>query len=110
MQIDILSSGLLLTDAIKSYVGEKIGRLEHFLKRVPQDSILVRVEVSKTTQHHEKGKVFRAEARITLPGKDLYAHTVEEDLYAAIDIMCDELKRQILDFKDRRLTARRRNP
>lgn len=100
MRITELSGNYIeLTDAIRQYVENKIGMLEKFCEGYsPCD---VRVEVGKTSEHHNKGKIWRAEYTLTLPGGTLRAEALEEDLYAAIDRAKDVLKQQLLEFKKR---------
>lgn len=96
---EITSTNLELTDAIRSYVETKLASLDKFCERYsPCD---VAVEVGKTSEHHNKGKIFRAEYTMTIPGTSLRAEAVEEDLYAAIDIAKDDLKRQLVEHKER---------
>ncbi len=99
MQIDIKSKNMKLTEAIKNYVNEKIGGLEKFY-----DNILVaRVEVGLTTNHHQKGDIFRAEANLEVPQKHiLRAESEKEDLYMAINEVKDDLQRQIKKFKEKK--------
>lgn len=103
MQISIKATGIELTQAIGNYVNEKIGGLEKYLKRLDQGAVEARVEVGKTTRHHNKGDIFRAEINLTLPGGVLRAEEENSDLYASIDLMHDEIKRQIVSFKDKRI-------
>ena len=35
-------------------------------------------------------------------GKDIFAESVDDDLYAAIDSLVDKLDRQVLKYKDKR--------
>ncbi len=80
---EITSTNLELTDAIRSYVETKLASLDKFCERYsPCD---VAVEVGKTSEHHNKGKIFRAEYTMTIPGTSLRAEAVEEDLYAGIE-------------------------
>jgi len=104
MKIIIKATGIELTPAIEKYVNEKIGSLEKYLKRLDDDAIIARVEVGKTTEHHNKGKIFRAEVNLSLPCVLLRAEEIHDDLYAAIDLVSDETKRQIVDFKDKKIT------
>ncbi|KKR49122.1 MAG: Ribosomal subunit interface protein [Candidatus Magasanikbacteria bacterium GW2011_GWC2_40_17] len=101
MQITIKATGIELTQAITNYVNEKIGGLEKYLKRLDQGSVEARVEVGKITKHHNKGDIFRAEINLTVPGKVLRAEEENSNLYAAIDLMHDEIKRQIVSFKEK---------
>lgn len=97
---EVFANYIDLTDAIREYVETKLGMLEKFCEGYsPCD---VRVEVGKTSEHHNKGKIWRAEYTMTIPGTTLRAEAIEEDLYAAIDKAKDNLKQQLIEFKDRR--------
>lgn len=88
-----------LTDAIKDYVEKRLSKLEKFASGLePCD---VAVDVGKTTAGQQKGRIFRAEYNLTVPGALLRAEEVEEDLYAAIDGATDRLARQIKDYKEK---------
>ena len=101
MQINIKGTLIPLTPAIESYVHKKIGALEKFLKQFKPASVEARVEVGKTTGHHKKGNIFRAEVNLSIPKELLRAEFSADDLYAAIDLVHDELKRQIITRKDK---------
>lgn len=88
-----------LTEAIKAYVEKRLSSLDKLTEKYsPCDAA---VEVGKTSQHHQKGEVFFAEFNLTIPGETLRATSTQEDLYAAIDVAKDELRRQIVDRKVR---------
>jgi len=96
-----------LTPAIRGYVEQK---LEYIAKLVSKErSASVSVEVGKTTDHHHKGDVMRAEFNLQLPGDTLRVVELEPDLYKAIDKAKDDLARQIVDRKER-FEARHRQP
>ena len=59
-----------------------------------------KVEVEKTTDHHNKGKIFRAEINIHLKEKFLRAEATREDIYLAINEARDELKREFKKYKE----------
>ena len=67
-------------------------------------SVRVIVEVGRTTSHHNKGEIFRAEIRVVGAGKDLYASSEKADLYKAIDDATDEIVRELTSNKERRLS------
>ncbi|MBI5230371.1 MAG: ribosome-associated translation inhibitor RaiA [Candidatus Magasanikbacteria bacterium] len=106
MQITIKGTIIPLTPAIESYVHKKIGALEKFLKQFKPATVEARVEVGKTTEHHHKGNVFRAEVNLHLPKQLLRAEYSAGDLYAAIDLVHDELKRQIIARKNKLVKRR----
>ncbi|HEY4475211.1 MAG TPA: ribosome-associated translation inhibitor RaiA [Candidatus Paceibacterota bacterium] len=101
MNINVKATNLDLTPALKEYIEEKIGSLSKFLKRWEAEGVVeVWVEVGRTTSHHQKGNVFRAEVDIRLPRKVLRAEDEDFDVRAAIDKIKDRLKREIERYKD----------
>lgn len=86
MKTTIKGKHMEITEAIDSYVTKRLETLDKFLA----ESALVEVEVSKTTNHHKSGDIFRAEVNITNRGELTRAVAEEADLYAAIDKIRDE--------------------
>lgn len=96
---EIQAKNIELTDAIKGYAEEKIMSLSKFTERYsPCD---VAVELGKVTNHHNKGDFFRAEMNMNIPGALLRAEAETDDLYKSIDQAKDDLKRQLIDRKER---------
>ncbi len=88
-----------LTPTIKAHVEEKIGGLEHMMDAKHAALAEARVEVGKSTHHHNKGQVFYAEANLKIGG-DLFRATCDhEDLHAAINQVRDELEAQLRKHK-----------
>ena len=106
MQIEIKCTGIELTDALRSYVESKLGRLGKFVHG--QDSFLITVELGKTTAHHHKGEVFRAEANMRHDGVLIRAEATAEDLYAAIDLLKEEANRELVNRKTKQESLARR--
>jgi putative sigma-54 modulation protein len=106
MKIKIKTTNIGLTPAIQTYVEEKINSLERFLPR--DSSISADVEIGKTTRHHHKGDIFRAEANLTVPGRLIRAVAEEWDLRVAIDMVKDELQREIKSNKEKNLSLYKR--
>ena len=101
MKIDIKATNLDLTPALREYIEEKIGALTKFLKRWdPEGIVEAWVEVGRTTKHHYKGNVFRAEVDLRLPGKILRAEDENFDIRVAIDRVRDKLRREIEKYKE----------
>ena len=96
-----------LTDPIRAYVEEKLLGLSKFTSHF-EPVATCDVEVGKTSDHHNKGKFFKAEINMNIPGDLLRVAVVEEDLYAAIDKAKDELKRQLVERKEKLATQERR--
>ncbi|WP_041522503.1 ribosome hibernation-promoting factor, HPF/YfiA family [Gilvimarinus agarilyticus] len=91
MQVTISGHHVDVTEAIHNYIESKLERLTHHSDLIT--SINVTVSVEKLTQ--------KAEAKIHVNGKDLFADAESEDLYAAIDAMTDKLDRQLIKHKEK---------
>ncbi len=98
MKIAIKATNMELTDPIRDYVNEKIGDVEKFYDGI----IDARVEVGKTTNHHNKGDVFRAEVNLRVPEKGIIrAESTQSDLYMAITEVKNDLHRQLKSHKEK---------
>ena len=97
-----------MTSAIESYIDEKLASIEKFAMPHTEEELLVEVEVGKTTNHHNSGDVFRAEANVRVRGKHFRATAEESDLYAAIDAVRSELVRELNSYKGKERTLVRR--
>ncbi|HEY4528353.1 MAG TPA: ribosome-associated translation inhibitor RaiA [Candidatus Paceibacterota bacterium] len=106
MRINIKATGIELTPSISEYATKKVSMLEKYLRDNPD--VVTQVEVGKITQHHKSGEVFRAEVHITGAGIDLYAANEQADLYAAIDVVKDEVAETLIQKRGRRESLTRR--
>ena len=108
MNINIKATQVDLTPALKEYVEEKIGSLAKFLKRWEKEApIEAWVEVARTSNHHHKGEVFRAEGDIKVSGQVFRATEEDADLRVAIDRVRDKLQAEIVKYKEMRTGAKR---
>lgn len=103
MQINIKTTRLDLTPAMRVYIENKIGSLDKFLKRFEAEGeVKAEIEIARTTRHHRKGNVFYAETNLYLPKKTIRAEHSGWDIRAAIDMIKDKLKLEIQRYKDRK--------
>ena len=103
----VRATNLDLTDAISTYVEKRVRALEKFID--PKDtSAIMDVEVGKTTKHHQRGDVFRAEFNFSIGGKSFRAVANQADLYAAIDEVKDEMAREIRSSRSKEKTLFKR--
>jgi len=108
MTINIKATNTELTLAISSYVEEKVGGLDKFIVAEDPNSVLANVEIGMSTKHHNTGKIFRAEINLHMGGDYLRAVSEQEDLYAAIDDMRDQIAREITAHKNKKRDMFRR--
>ena len=120
MKIVIKATNLELNQELRDYIEEKIGGLEKFAKVFQSENyyngffskgkprVEVWVEIGKTTRHHQKGDIFRAEAQMRFPGKSLRAESKRDDLKLAITEIKDELQRELKQYKEKAETAAKR--
>lgn len=102
MRLQIKAVGFELTPALTQFIEEKFLSLEKFLSNWDKNnSVILRIEVSKNTKHHQKGMVFYAEANLDLPKNVLRVEETNEDMHAAIDRLKDRLKNDLLRLKER---------
>ena len=92
MKIIISGKKLELTDGIKTAIEDKLGKLERYLN--PETEVKVTVSAKKATQKIEV-------TIIPISGPIIRAEDSEENLYAAIDIVYDKLKKQIRRYKNK---------
>jgi putative sigma-54 modulation protein len=107
MNINIKATGIELTEAIHNYVLNKVSSLERFLS-CDEESVVMTVEIGKTTNHHKTGDFFRTEINLSFPGQSLRAEAVEDNLYATIDIAKDNLVEEIKTVTKRKNTLVKR--
>ena len=107
MKINIKATGITLTPAISDYVEKKLSAIEKYLDKSQQQAV-AQVEVGRNTKHHKSGEVFMAEVHLSGVGLDLYAISEQADLYAAIDLVKDEIVRSLTQLKGKRQTLSRR--
>ena len=117
MKIVIKTKNIKLTPAIRNYIEKKIGELERFIQKVESKAhsfkkgkplLKAWVEIGRTTRHHQKGKIFRAECQIKFPGKSVRSESVKTDLYLAIDEVKDELQREFKKYTEKQISKYKR--
>jgi putative sigma-54 modulation protein len=106
LTIVLKGTQLDLTPALKAYAEEKLQTADKFLSSY--DDVRAEVELEHTTRHHQSGPIFRAEITLHAAGLNLRAEALDEDLYAAIDRIRDEIVEEIRRSKTKEETLIRR--
>ena len=102
MEIRIKTTNFSLLPDIEVYLKDKLNALDKFLPR--DESIFADVELAKTTNHHRKGNVFKAEVNISVPGRLIRSQAEEGDLRVAIDKVKNELQLELKKYKEKNST------
>lgn len=93
-----------VTEAVHDYVIKRITNLGKLLSGIEEKDGEVGVffDVSKTTNHHKSGEVYRADCSVMIDGKKFYASSEKEDLYEAVDEVKENLFREIRRSKNKK--------
>ena len=104
LRIEFKMTNIDISPATQAYADKKLALLERHLD--PDDSsIYGQVELERTTRHHRRGPIFRAEMNLFVQGVQYRAEATGEDLHTAIDEMKDEIVRELTHGKGKK-TAR----
>ena len=120
MEISIRTKNIEATDHLKEYAEKKLTAACRFIpsllekelqdqERVGEevDRIILEVEIERVTGEG-KGRIFRTEAQMILPGKTIKAEDVAETVKASIDEVKYELERQVKEYKNKIGTKRKK--
>lgn len=104
MKIKIQGKNMEITPAINDYIIKRVTNLGKILDKLEQTTgeIFVSFNVAKTTNHHKTGEVFRADCSIETKRGNYFSSVDEEDLYAAIDAVKENLFREISKTKEKK--------
>ncbi len=91
MNLNITGHHLEITPAIRDYVSAKLERVTRHFDHVIDVNVILTVE--KLVQ--------KIEANIHVSGKDIFAESSDNDMYAAIDALGDKLDRLVLKHKEK---------
>lgn len=104
MQVNIQGHGIELTSYLRDYTHKKIGKLTEFFQNIQKAMVVLDYrKIDDLTRSHV------AEVSLWVAGKKVIRATeAGQDMYAAIDLVCDELKRQLKKHKEKHVKERRR--
>jgi putative sigma-54 modulation protein len=89
MQISLTGRNLEVTEALRRYAEEKVGKLQRYLDKITSAHIVLSVQK------------YRQIAEVTLRVRDLTIRGEEstENLYSSIDLVMEKLERQLQKYK-----------
>ena len=95
MNVQITGKNFDLTDAITAYIEEKIGGVS----RLADNIIEIRVVLERTRTDHTDA--FQVSGHIHVSHDDIHCQVTHADVHAAIDLLKDEMERQLRDRKSK---------
>lgn len=106
MYINIKTTNTVLTPAISDYVTKRFEKISKILEN--DSTIKCDVELAKTTDHHQKGDLFKAEIHIIGRGINAYASSEKDSIMSAIDDVQEDVLREISGAKSKKVSLVRR--
>jgi putative sigma-54 modulation protein len=105
MKLNIKATNLELTPRLKEYAQKKMDMLDKYFGKLK--IINSRIEISKISNRHLKGEIYRAEANFSIGGDLLRVEKTEKDLFKAIDKVKDHLELVIKKYKDKKINRKK---
>ena len=98
MRIYVNGKNIEITDAIKAYAKEKIGKVANHYDQIEGiDIMLTVIKNPSVAENHT------AEVTCKLTTGAVHVTESAESMYASIDLVADKLARQVKKFKDKNL-------
>lgn len=91
MQVNLTGHQVQVTPALREFTTGKLDRLQRHTAKI--NSIHVTFDVQKLQQI--------VEATVMINGTEIYARSIAEDMYSAVDGLIDKLDRQIIKYKEK---------
>ena len=101
MHIYVNGRNLEITDAIKAYVKEKIGKVTNHYDQIQG----IEVVLSVIKNPSASGKHV-AEVTCKLNAGAIHCQESADSMYASIDLLADKLDRQVKKYKDKTLSSK----
>jgi ribosomal subunit interface protein len=103
MDILMQADGVVLNDALKNAIDEKIGRVEQFAPR----ALRARVRIRKVSAHPSP-RQYVVRVLVEIPGDDISAEESSGDALTALDVVAGKIERRLRKLKTERLSRRER--
>jgi len=91
MNVTVNGRHIEITDALKSYAAEKVGKLDKYLPTGAEAVVTLSVEKYR----------HKSEVQIKVNGMLIQAHEQTEEMYSAIDKVMDKLGRRVRKYKEK---------
>ena len=108
INISIKSRNIELTGPVEKYARKKVSSLEKHITADEDASIFAQVELGKEVRDQMTGDIFVASIDLDIAGEVHHVEVEQNDLYAAIDEMKDEMTRVVRSSQDKKRDLFRR--
>ena len=106
MIINTRFNNVSISNDTKVYLNRRLKSIEKFQNELSDSAISV--EIGRTTRHHKKGDVYRAELHLVSGGGNYYSEYEGPDLLQCIDSAKDTLVEKIKSSKTKKETLYKR--
>jgi putative sigma-54 modulation protein len=96
MNLTISGHHVDVTPAIREYVESKLERVTRHFDQIVDISVIFCVDNARDKEARQ-----RAEINLRVAGKTVNAECIDQNLYAAIDMVIDKLDRQVIKHKSK---------
>ena len=98
MRITVKGRNIEITDSIKAYAEEKIGKVINHYDQIQSIEVILNVIKNPSVAHNHTAEVI-----CKLTSGSVQAEESAESMYASIDLVADKLDRQVKKFKDKHM-------
>jgi len=100
MQIQIRGKNIQLTDSLRTYAENKVGKLEKFYDQITHADVSLIVEKNKNVEETHK-----VEITLHANGTIIRGEESTISMYSSIDVAVDKLERQLKKYKQKLYTS-----
>ncbi len=100
MRITVKGRNIEITDAIRAYAEEKIGKVMNHYDQIQSIDVVLNV-----TKNPSVSQSHTAEVICKFISSSVKAEESAESMYASIDLVADKLSRQVKKFKEKQMTS-----
>ncbi len=105
MRVNVKTTNFDITPSVEALAeGKLISPVNKLIAKIDRNTdIVFDIELGRTTKHHRKGKIWRAEVQISLPGLKnmLRAEALAESLEEAVNLAKNEITQEIKKYKEK---------
>lgn len=100
MRITVKGRNIEITDAIRAYAEEKIGKVMNHYDQIQSIDVVLNV-----TKNPSVAENHTAEVICKFVSGSVKAEENAESMYASIDLVADKINRQVKKFKEKQITS-----